>query len=67
MGKISNQQTGFNDITWGETTYKYVWLILKVYKKKPEKFNKIITHTKEFSKKSHYADGGAGGTDGNAT
>ena len=66
-GKIFNQQTGFNDITWGETTCKYVRLISKAYKKKPEKFDKIIIHAKEFSKKSRRADDGAGGADGDAT
>ncbi len=55
-GKISNQQTGFNDVTWGPTTCKYVKSISKVYKKKPEKFNKIIACAKEFSKKSHHAN-----------
>jgi hypothetical protein len=67
MGKISNRQTGFYNITWGKTTHKYVRSILKAYKKKPEKFNEIITHTKEFSKKSRRADDGAGGADGDAT
>ena len=66
-GKISNRQTGFNDITWGETTRKYVRSISKAYKKKPEKFDEIITCAKEFSKKSHRADVGAGGADDNAT
>ena len=66
-GKISNWQTGFNDITWGETTRKYVRSISKAYKKKPEKFDEIITRAKESSKKSRRADVGAGGADGNAT
>jgi hypothetical protein len=67
-GKISNRQTGFNDVTWGPMTRKYVKSISKAYKKKPEKFNEIIACAKEFSKKSHHADGGAGGApDGNAT
>ena len=66
-GKISNRQTGFNDITWGETTCKYVRSISKAYKKKPEKFDEIITRAKEFSKKSRRADDGAGGADGDAT
>ena len=57
-GKISNRQTGFNDITWGETTRKYVRSISKAYKKKPEKFDEIITRAKEFSKKSRRADDG---------
>jgi hypothetical protein len=33
---------------------------LKAYKKKPEKFDEIIIHAKEFSKKSCHADDGAG-------
>jgi len=61
-GKISTRQTGFNDITWGETTHKYVRSISKAYKKKPEKFDKIIASTKDFSKKSHRTDDGTGGT-----
>ena len=65
-GKISNHQTGFNDITWGETMRKYVRSILKAYKKKPEKFVKIITCAKEFSRKSCHANNGTGGADGNA-
>jgi len=51
----------------GETTRKYVRSISKAYKKKPEKFDKIITRGKESSKKSHRADVGAGSADGNAT
>ena len=51
MGKISNRQTGFNNITWGPTTHKYVKSISKAYKKKPCKFDKIIACTKESSKK----------------
>jgi hypothetical protein len=66
-GKISNRQTGFNDITWGETTRKYVRSISKAYKKKPEKFDEIIICAKEFSKKSCCADDGAGSADGDAT
>ena len=67
-GKISNRQTGFNDITWGETTRKYVKSIAKAYKKKPEKFDEITTCAKEFSKKCRRADDGTGGEpDGDAT
>jgi hypothetical protein len=66
MGKISNQKTGFNDVTWGKTTCKYVRLILKAYKKKPENFDEIITCAKEFSKKSCHAKDDAGSVDGNA-
>src|ERR1700722_14267345 len=62
-GKISNRQTGFNDITWGKTTCKYVRSISKAYKRKPQKFDEIITRAKEFSKKSRHA----GGADGDAT
>ena len=36
-------------------------------KRKPEKFDEIITRAKEFSKKSRCADDGAGGADGDAT
>ena len=66
--KISTRKTGFNDITWGETTRKYVRSISKAYKKKPEKFDKIIASTKDFSKKSHHTDDGTGGApDGDVT
>jgi len=67
-GKISNQQTEFNDVTWGPITHKYVKSISKAYKKKPEKFNKIIACAKEFSKKSHHANDSTGDAlDGYAT
>jgi hypothetical protein len=66
-GKISSRQTGFNDITWGGTTRKYVRSISKAYKKKPEKFDEIITRAKEFSKKNRRANDSAGSADGDAT
>ncbi|KAI0249276.1 hypothetical protein BJV78DRAFT_1362940 [Lactifluus subvellereus] len=67
-GKISNRQTGFNDITWGETTRKYAKSITKAYKKKSGRFDEIITHAKEFSKMSRRTDDSASGApDGNAT
>jgi len=59
-GKVSNRQTGFNDVTWGPTTRRYVKSISKAYKKRPEKFDEIITYAKEFSKKSHRTDDGTG-------
>ena len=66
-GNISNWQTGFNK-SWCETTSKYVKSISKAYKKKPRKFDEIITHAKEFSKKSHHTDEGTGRTpNGDAT
>ncbi|KAI0245056.1 hypothetical protein BJV78DRAFT_1289384 [Lactifluus subvellereus] len=66
-GKVSNQQTGFNDITWGETTCKYAKSIMKAYKKKSGRFNEIITHAKELSKMSHHTDDNASGApDGDA-
>ena len=67
-GKVSNRQTGFNDVTWGPTTRRYVKSISKAYKKRPEKFDEIITCAKEFSKKSHRTDDGTGDApDGDAT
>ncbi|KAG2110497.1 hypothetical protein DEU56DRAFT_920176 [Suillus clintonianus] len=50
-GKVSNRQTGFNDVTWGSSTRSYVKSIVKSLRE--EKFQAIITSAKEFSKKSH--------------
>ncbi|KAG1860196.1 hypothetical protein DFJ58DRAFT_726209 [Suillus subalutaceus] len=49
--KVSNHQTGFNDITWGSSTRSYVKSIVKSFQ--DEKFQAVITSAKEFSKKSH--------------
>ena len=59
-GKKSNHQTGFNDVTWGIATRNYVKSISKAYKKRPEKFNEIVSFAKESTKKSCHADDGAG-------
>jgi hypothetical protein len=66
-GKISSRQTGFNDITWGETTRRYVRSISKAYRKKPEKFDEIIARAKDISKKSRRTDDDTGTPDGDAT
>lgn len=50
-GKVSNRQTGFNDVTWGSSTRSYVKSIVKSLRE--EKLQAIITSAKEFSKKSH--------------
>ncbi|KAG2114136.1 hypothetical protein DEU56DRAFT_761879 [Suillus clintonianus] len=52
-GKVSNRQTGFNDVTWGSSTRSYVKSIVKSLRE--EKFQAIITSAKEFSKKSHHS------------
>ncbi|KAG1859496.1 hypothetical protein C8R48DRAFT_774836 [Suillus tomentosus] len=49
--KVSNHQTGINDITWGSSTRSYVKLIMRSFR--DEKFQAVITSAKEFSKKSH--------------
>jgi hypothetical protein len=63
-GKVSNRQTGFNDITWGKTTRKYVKSISKAYKRKPKKFDEIIACAKESLKKSYHINDGTGDTPG---
>ncbi|KAG1732106.1 hypothetical protein EDB19DRAFT_1831434 [Suillus lakei] len=45
-GKVSNQQTGFNDVTWGSSMHSYVKSIVKSFQ--DEKFQTIITSAKEF-------------------
>ncbi|KAG1856829.1 hypothetical protein C8R48DRAFT_674801 [Suillus tomentosus] len=50
-GKVSNRQTGFNDVTWGSSTRSYVKSIMRSFQ--DEKFQAVITSAKEFSKKSH--------------
>jgi hypothetical protein len=62
-GKVSNRQTGFNDVTWGNTTCSYSKSITKNLLKKDdkgvinyEKFDDIIASALEFSKKSCRVD-----------
>jgi hypothetical protein len=55
-GKISTHQTGFNDITWGDSTHAYAKSITKAFNKKQDKLTDIITCAKEFFRKSHNAD-----------
>jgi hypothetical protein len=56
--KISTQQTGFNNITWGNSTHTFTRSIMKAFvgKEKEYKFTEVITDTKEFSKKSCHVD-----------
>jgi hypothetical protein len=61
-GKISTQQTGFNNATWGDSTSTFVRLISKAFAHKEHKFEEIIASTKEFSKKSRRPDNSADGT-----
>lgn len=56
-GKISTRQTGFNDVTWGDSTRTYAKSITKAFNKKQDKLTDIITRAKEFSRKSRRADG----------
>jgi hypothetical protein len=62
-GKISTRQTGFNDITWGNSTCTFTRSIMKAFggKEKEYKFTEVITHAKEFSKKSRCVDDSANG------
>jgi hypothetical protein len=56
-GKISTGQTGFNNVTWGDSTHAYVKSIMKAFNKKQDKLTDIITRAKEFSRKSCHTDG----------
>jgi hypothetical protein len=56
-GKISTHQTGFNNVTWGDSTCTYTKLITKAFNKKQDKLTDIITRAKEFFRKSHHTDG----------
>ncbi|KAG1837629.1 hypothetical protein DFJ58DRAFT_734231 [Suillus subalutaceus] len=49
--KVSNRQTGFNDVTWGISTCSYAKSLVKRFR--DEKFQSVITSAKEFFKKSH--------------
>jgi hypothetical protein len=54
MGKRSNQQTGFNDIAWGDATCSYVLSFYSNINK--ERLGKIIAHAKEYMKKGHHTE-----------
>jgi hypothetical protein len=49
-GKQSNRQTGFNDVTWGNSMRAYAKSIRKGLTN--DKFSEIMTRAKEFCKKS---------------
>ncbi|KAG2337302.1 hypothetical protein BDR05DRAFT_895479, partial [Suillus weaverae] len=54
-GKVSCQQTGFNNISWGTSTRAYVKAIMKNLRK--DKFKVIIASAMEFSKKKKKSPG----------
>jgi hypothetical protein len=55
-GKQSNRQTGFNDVTWGNSTRSYAKSIKRALTN--DKFSEITTRAKEFCKKSRRVDDG---------
>jgi hypothetical protein len=62
-GKVSNRQTRFNDITWGDSTRSYAKSITKNLRN--NRLDNIITQALEFSKKSQRSkDGTDGALDG---